>query len=271
MDSYQYVAAITGAASGLGLAIAKQLAKNQFNLVLIDINQTRLQTVSKELSKITRGRILPIEGDVSSIEFMTQLPARIEAIFPHINYFFNNAGIIGETQPIWQTDIKDWERVLSVNVNAVLNMAKVFIPHFIEKKVHTHIINMGSIFSLINARYLGLYAASKHALLSISESLYLDLYAKNIKNITVSVALPSFMNTNLLENSEIFNRLLSYATSADEIATRIIQALPTKQFYIIPDDLLYVHVDEYILGIRKNIKPIHDSIDNFLSKIEKIA
>jgi NAD(P)-dependent dehydrogenase (short-subunit alcohol dehydrogenase family) len=192
-------AVITGAGSGFGLEVARIAAREGMNVVMADVQQDALDNAVAEI--VGMGNlVLPVRIDVSSA---AQVEALGKATFerfgaPHV--VFNNAGV-GAGGLIWETSLKDWEWVIGVNLMGVAHGVRVFTPMMLaaarkDPKYEGHIVNTASMAGLLNPPNMGVYNVSKHAVVSLSETLYQDLSLVT-DQVGASVLCPFFVPTGI--------------------------------------------------------------------------
>lgn len=251
------VAVITGGASGIGLAVAKACADEGMKLVLADIAERDLARVSAEFES-NGVEVLSLIVDVSKYEEVEALAVQTLKRFGKVHFLFNNAGV-GAGSTVWDTTLKDWEWVMGVNVMGVVYGVKVFTPIMLAQDEEGHIVNTASIAGLIAGPSMAAYRVSKHAVVSLSESLYLELEQMNA-NVSASVLCPAWVKTqifssernrpNALKNDgtngfESADPLIKSQLAAsvkaviedgmdpDVIAAHVIEAIKAKRFYIL--------------------------------------
>ncbi len=171
-------AVITGAASGFGLECSRIAAKLGMNVVMADVQQDALDTAAAEIRALGAA-VLPFRLDVSKSAEVEALGAAVFARFGAPNFVFNNAGV-GAGGLIWETMLKDWEWVVGVNLMGVAHGIRVFTPMMLEAAAKDpsyegHITNTASMAGLLNAPNMGVYNATKSAVVAMSETLYQDL------------------------------------------------------------------------------------------------
>jgi NAD(P)-dependent dehydrogenase (short-subunit alcohol dehydrogenase family) len=191
------VAVVTGAAQGLGHALAAGLIDRGVSVVLADIATERLHATAEAFT--ARGaRVLPVIADVSDAAAVDALATHTLEHFGRLDVVVNNAGIaIGEGQPLWRTDPQDWQRVLAVNLLGVVHGIRAFVPYLVTAGAG-HVVNIASLAGLTTAPFGGAYCASKHAVVAISETLRAELQAMGLP-IGVTVACPGFVRTPLAQ------------------------------------------------------------------------
>ena len=254
-DLKNKTAVLTGAGSGFGLACARMGAALGMNLVLVDVQQDALDQVSQELTA-AGAPVLARRVDVSKAAEMDALGAAVKARFGAPHFVFNNAGV-GAGGLIWESTAADWDWVLGVNVMGVAHGVRVFTPMMLEAArqdaaYQGHIVNTASMAGLVNAPNMGIYNVSKHAVVSLSETLYQDL-ALVTDQISAAVLCPFFVPTGISQShrnrppsevsvqatrSQLMGQAMSDKAvssgkvSAEEVARLVFEALKTRQFYI---------------------------------------
>ena len=254
-DFKNKTAVLTGAGSGFGLACARMGAALGLNLVLVDVQQDALDQVSQELAA-AGAPVLARRVDVSKAVEMDALGAAVKARFGAPHFVFNNAGV-GAGGLIWESTAADWDWVLGVNVMGVAHGVRVFTPMMLEAArqdaaYQGHIVNTASMAGLVNAPNMGIYNVSKHAVVSLSETLYQDL-ALVTDQISAAVLCPFFVPTGISQShrnrppsevsvqatrSQLMGQAMSDKAvssgkvSAEEVARLVFEALKTRQFYI---------------------------------------
>lgn len=249
------VAVITGAASGIGLAIAKRCAKEGMKVVLADIEEASLVEAEEEL-KSFKTDLLSVICDVSKEKDIQLLSKKAMETFGKIDLLFNNAGV-STGSLLWENSIEDWKWVLSVNLFGVINSIKTFVPIMFKQNNECHIINTSSIAGLTAAPGNSIYGVSKHGIVNISETLYYELkLAKS--NIDVSVVCPSFVKTRLIDaernrpkefkvsesiqspQKQMINKTLNEGVlngmSPEIVVEKMFEGIKTKKFYVFTDD-----------------------------------
>ena len=248
-------ALLTGAGSGFGLECARIGARLGMNLVLVDVQQNALDAASDEL--VAAGaQVLARRVDVSSAGQMEALGRDVFERFGAPHFVFNNAGV-GSGGLIWENSVKDWEWVLGVNVMGVVHGVRVFTPMMIDAAKndpawHGHIVNTASMAGLLNPPNMGVYNVSKHAVVSLSETLYQDLSLVT-DQIGASVLCPFFVATGIHQShrnrpaeldaekptrSQMIQQAMtgkaveSGKVSAADVAQLVFDAISNNQFYI---------------------------------------
>jgi len=186
---------ITGGAQGIGLGIARELARNGVSLALADVNRTALDAAVTELSSTTD--VLAVELDVRDRDRYAQVADEVEARLGDVSLLFNNAGVAGGV-PIAELGYDDWDWMLGINLHGVVNGIQTFLPRMIERGGDAHIVNTASGAGLVEAGAGVLYTTSKFAVVGMSESLRSELADRGIG---VSVLCPGPVATDIVSNS----------------------------------------------------------------------
>jgi NAD(P)-dependent dehydrogenase (short-subunit alcohol dehydrogenase family) len=187
------VVVITGAGSGIGRGLAHAFAEQGARLVLADRDATGVEGTRSELPEGTPASL--VTTDVSRPEAVDELAAHAFDIGGAVHVLCNNAGVAcsGLT---WEQSLEDWQWLLGVNLMGVVHGIRSFVPRMLAQGAPAHIVNTASMMGLLTSPGIGAYAASKHAVIAISESLRHDLAAREA-SVSVSVLCPGPVNTNV--------------------------------------------------------------------------
>lgn len=190
-------AIVTGAASGMGKAIAILFAKEGAKVVLADLIQDDADQVAEEIRK-QGGKAMAIACDVSKEESVIDLIETAIADFGGLDILVNNAGIMDNFTPLDRVNDGLWEKVMAVNVNGPFYTSRLAIRHMLTKGKGV-IINIASIGGLFGARAGLAYTTSKHALVGMTKNIGF-MYAK--KGIRCNAIAPGGVNTNIMKNAQ---------------------------------------------------------------------
>jgi NAD(P)-dependent dehydrogenase (short-subunit alcohol dehydrogenase family) len=190
------VAVITGAASGIGRGIAERCVRKGMKVVLADIDEAGLAKAETEL-RTAGGSVLAVRTDVSKRGDVELLARQAIDAFGQVHLLFNNAGVAAGGAP-WEATWNDWEWVIGVNLWGVIHGVKVFTPLMLAQNTECHIVNTSSAAGLIAGGGSAPYAVTKHAVVALSESLYLTLQQRN-SLVKVSVLCPGLVRTNIVD------------------------------------------------------------------------
>lgn len=254
-------AVLTGAGSGFGLECARIAANLGMNVVMVDVQQDALDKASNEISATAAtngGQVLSFRLDISKVDEVEAMANKVFQTLGAPHFVFNNAGV-GAGGLIWETSAKDWDWVLGVNLMGVVHGVRLFTPMMLDaaKKDPTyqgHIVNTASMAGLLNAPNMGVYNVSKHAVVSLTETLYQDLRLVT-DQISASVLCPFFVPTGISQShrnkpssmhesngkptkSQLIGQAMSDKAvssgkiSAAEVAQKVFDAIAADQFYI---------------------------------------
>jgi len=257
-------AVITGAGSGIGKAFAFEAAKRGMKLVLADINETDLTSTNKALTE--RGaKTLAIPTDVSKASDIETLAQESQKAFGKIHLVFNNAGVSSSPKPILESSQKDWDWVMGVNLQSIIYSIKSFVPQILEHGEEAHIVNTASIAGLIANSRMNTYNVTKHAVVALSETLYLDLEEAK-SNVAVSVFCPAWIKTQIHNSArnrpEVLKNEKKAASQTSIEAANGIKATIDKYGYSVEDviPMLFKGIEDKDLYILTH-KPFNKLIE----------
>ena len=204
MQNFQKkVVVITGAASGIGRAMAHAFAKQGAHVVIADTQTDPLKATEQEIVGLGgEAEVLAVSVDVADPDSVEALARAALERFGAVHVVCNNAGVGQSLRPIWEFSIEYWKWLLGVNLWGVIHGVRTFVPILLRQGGEGHIVNTASVAGLVSypLPYLGIYSAAKHAIVSISETLAADLALAKSK-VKVSVLCPGFVRTQIM-NSE---------------------------------------------------------------------
>ena len=221
-------AVLTGAASGFGLECARLAAARGMHLVLVDVQADALAKVQAELQSPSID-IMAKVVDVANADQMAQLADEVKARFGAPHWVFNNAGVANGGL-VWENSVADWQWVLGVNLWGVIHGVRLFTPMMLEAAQRDphwqgHIVNTASMAGLVTPPNMGIYNVSKHAVVSLTESLYQDLRLVT-DQIGASVLCPFFVPTGIDQSHR--NRPHDLQSHAPTRSQQISQAMSEK-------------------------------------------
>lgn len=188
------VAVVTGAASGIGKAMCERFAREGMQVVLADVEPDALREAGRDIEKLG-AEVLTVQTDVSKPDALSALAEQTLDRFGKVHVLCNNAGVFAGGRT-WEAVDTDWEWVLGVNVYGVLYGVRAFVPIMLEQNEPAHVVNTCSMAGLINTPLSGAYNVSKHAALSLSETLFHELDALGTP-VGVSALCPELIRTGI--------------------------------------------------------------------------
>jgi NAD(P)-dependent dehydrogenase (short-subunit alcohol dehydrogenase family) len=186
---------VTGAASGIGRAIAVRLARDGWHLALADIDTAGAEETVRLVEQA--GGTAQVEPlDVRDEEAWMDLRARLRGEWRHLDLIVNNAGVVASGE-IGAMSIDDWDWLLSINLRGVILGCHTMMPWLVENPRRSYVLNMASIAGLISGPKMGAYNVSKAGVVSLSETLFQEVRPHNVG---VTAVCPWFVKTNLLDH-----------------------------------------------------------------------
>lgn len=271
MDDFEgRTAVVTGAASGIGLALAERFAAARMQVVLGDVQEDALRRAVERLEQ-RQARVVGVPVDTMVEASVRSLAERAIAEFGKVHILCNNAGVASTRRPpgtaVWEIPAADWDWVMGVNFYGVLYGLQAFVPHMLAHGEPGHVVNTASLAGLMPGG--GSYGVSKHGVLALTETLYNDLKARDAA-IGASVLCPGFVNTNIFdaernrpaelgggetgtstEMLEAGRAMLAQGKDPAEIADIVLDAIRKDALYVLPhpawDDFVRRRVDA-VLG-----------------------
>lgn len=237
------VALVTGAGSGIGEAIAKELAGLGASVVVADINEAGAQRVTDEIAA-AGGTARPFVADSASTDDNERAVAFALSTYGKLNYAVNNAGIGGNAAPTGEVDLADWNRVIDINLNGVLYAMRYQIPAMLEAGAsECAIVNMASIHGTVAAIGNSAYTAAKHGVVGLTKNAASEYGSQGLR---INCVGPAYIDTPLLDNlsDEIRSELvarhpLGRLGRAEEVATVV--------RFLLSDDASFVTGSYYLV------------------------
>jgi NAD(P)-dependent dehydrogenase (short-subunit alcohol dehydrogenase family) len=246
-------AVITGAASGIGLELARRAAAEGMNLVLADIEHGKLEAAAATLG-LPADRLLLQKTDVSREAEVAALADAAFARFGGVHLLCNNAGV-GLTRVSWELTTADWEWVLGVDLWSVIHGVQYFVPRMLKQAEGGHLVNTSSVAGLLSTPGMAAYNVAKHGVVTLSETLYGELRAAGA-NIGVSLLCPAWVPTAIHESARnrpdrfgaakpaaglsaayeerMASAVKSGRLTAADMASEVFAAVMEDRFYVIP-------------------------------------
>jgi NAD(P)-dependent dehydrogenase (short-subunit alcohol dehydrogenase family) len=246
------VAVVTGAASGIGLALAERFASEGMKVVMADIEGPALTTAADGVRR-TAGAVLAVEVDVSRPDHVERLAEETYQAFGAAHVLCNNAGVavIGA---VHEHSLADWHWVINVNLWGVIHGVRAFVPRMLAGGDEGHIVNTASMAGLTTSPFMSVYDVTKHGVVALSESMYKEFVVTGAP-IGVSVVCPGLINTNIMRSArnrpaelaeegkagpmaQTFGQGLADRLATgyppSEVAAQVFQGIRDSRFYIVP-------------------------------------
>lgn len=230
-------AVITGAASGLGRALAVRLGRDGWHVAVCDVDEDRArETVS--LVERAGGTAQAERLDVTRPADWEALRDRLRGGWERIDLLVNNAGVSGAGE-VGRFPLDDWRWILDVNLFGVINGCHYFVDWLAENPRGSHIVNTASMAAVVSAPTMGGYSASKAAVVSLSETLYAELLHRGVG---VTVLCPGFVRTNLLDGGRWQRPALQASArryfarsrmTAEDVAEATLRAIRRRRLYVV--------------------------------------
>ena len=274
------VAVVTGAASGIGRAIAERLAAEGMTLVLADIEEQALAKVEGDL-KAKGTTALAVPTDVSKAGDVEALAKKTIDAFGAVHVVCNNAGVGPPGGPMWERTVADWQWVLGANLWGVIHGIRTFIPIMRAQDTEGHIVNTASMAGLASAPWMGIYNVTKHAVVTLSETLYQELALMGV-NVKVSVLCPAWVDTRLMDADrnrpaelqnpaqeaggaqpdpirEVIRQLLATGLSPEQVAEDVFKAIRDEKLYILTHPEFKEAIRTRMENILEERNPAHET------------
>lgn len=246
MDPFrQRVAVVTGGGSGIGAAMARAFAARGARIVLADLDEAAMATVEGAL-RDAGAEVLSVHTDVSKRDSVEALAEATVRRFGAVHVVCNNAGIatFGE---IAKSPHEDWEFTMGVNFWGVVHGVEAFVPRLLAQGQGGHVVNTASMAGLVGMRWLGVYCASKFAVVGLTEALHRELEPHGIG---VSVLCPMIVATAINENSVRMRpehlrsktplptlpptgSMQGGTVTAESVAARVVRAIEGQRLYVL--------------------------------------
>jgi len=274
------VVVVTGAASGIGRAMAERFGREGMKLVLADVEATALAE-ARQAFEGAGMEAIAMTVDVSKADQVEALANRAFESFGAVHVVCNNAGVAAGGFA-WETSVADWEWVLGVNLWGVVHGIRAFVPRMIAQG-EGHVVNTASIAGLLSAPGMGPYCASKHGVVAISECLHHDLNLLAEGKVKVSVLCPGWVKTRIADSIRnrpqapkgaprapsassqqaavvegMVREAIAGGIAPEEVAEQVLQAVLADRFWVLTHPKSKRAVEKRMQGILEGKNPEFD-------------
>jgi len=259
------VAVVTGAASGIGLALCRRFAELGMAVVMVDVDRLRLPLAADLVAEDGDADVLPVVADVRSWDEVEALEAQVVDRFGSVQVLCNNAGVQlpGRT---WEFTRQEWEWVLGVSLGGVVHGVHAFLPGMVARSEEAHVVNTASVAGLLAFPGLTPYTTAKFGIVGLSEGLRNDLREEGLP-IGVSVLCPGPTESALRENSRLLRpggpdgKPIGLVTDrrrtpADDIAAQVVEAVSEDRFWVLTHPEYAPQIDERHRGLLEGGHPV---------------
>jgi NAD(P)-dependent dehydrogenase (short-subunit alcohol dehydrogenase family) len=269
-DFKDKVAVVTGGASGIGRAIAERCVAEGMRVVLADIEEPALQNAAKAMNA------RPYRVDVSDAAAVEAMAEVVYSEFGAVHLLFNNAGVGSDVKPVWAQPIETWKWVIGVNLYGVIYGLHSFVPRMLASGEEGHVVNTASVAGLLSGAMISPYFATKHAVVGLSESLFLELKMANAR-VGASVLCPAFVKTRIAESDRnrpgassapsvsgeaaaAIRAMVDAGVSPESIAEKVFDAIEAEKFWILThpemDEVIRARVEGMLARRNPALPPI---------------
>jgi NAD(P)-dependent dehydrogenase (short-subunit alcohol dehydrogenase family) len=276
------VAVVTGAASGIGRALATRFGQEGMKIVLADVEEGPLLEVREEFTR-AGVEAIAMAVDVAQWEQVEALARRTLEAFQGVHLVCNNAGV-APGGPCWEVPLADWQWVLGVNLWGVIHGIRAFVPRLVAQR-EGHVINTASIAGLITAPGMGAYCATKHAVVALSECLHHDLTLMGLggaDGVGVSVVCPAWVKTRIADSERnrpasspppaaearapqalmiegLVRQAIAGGIAPEEVAEQALRAVVDGRFWVLTHPKTLKAVERRLQGVLAGTPPPFDT------------
>jgi NAD(P)-dependent dehydrogenase (short-subunit alcohol dehydrogenase family) len=267
-------AIVTGAASGIGLGLARTFARHGMSVVLCDIHGDRLESALAEVRGLAGGRAIAVPTDVSDRTSVRGAAGQALKAFGALHVACNNAGVTIHGKSVADLAPPEWDWIVGVNLYGVIHGIEIFLPIIRSHGQEGHIVNTASIagFQVSGWRRSGAYAATKSAVVALSESLAHDLAGTPIG---VSVLAPAAVKTRIYVSganrpdrfggpyeeagNTPFQKELETGLAPDEVGDRVVRAIRDRELYV----FTHMETKDWLLARHQRIIDAFDACERW--------
>jgi NAD(P)-dependent dehydrogenase (short-subunit alcohol dehydrogenase family) len=237
-------AVVTGAASGIGLAVVEAFVGAGMRVVMADIDEDTLGSHASRLAD-EGAEVLAVSADVRDPEAVERVGAAAVERFGKLHVAVNNAGVVNGGYS-WEIPLEDWHRVIDIDLWGVIHGIRAFVPRILASGEEGHVVNTASMAAVMSLGRLGPYTVAKHGVLGLSDVLRAELASLGAP-IGVSVVMPGMIKTGMNPVGTV---------TAATVALNVLDAIRRQRSYVFTDDHSTGEVDERlnaILSARRDV------------------
>ena len=237
-------AVVTGAASGIGLAVAEAFSAAGMRVVMADIDEESVRSHAARLSD-EGADVLAVGVDVRDPDSVERVGDAAVERFGKLHVAVNNAGVVNGGYS-WELSLEEWHRVIDVNLWGVIHGIRAFVPRILASQEEGHVVNTGSMASVLALARLGPYTVAKHGVLGLSDVLRAEMVSLQAP-VGVSVVMPGMIKTGMNPVGIV---------SSTTVAANVIDAVRHGRDYVFTDDHSTDQVDDRlraILAARRDV------------------
>lgn len=262
------IAVVTGAASGIGLALARALVADGYRVVMSDVRAEALDAAAVDVARDADGaEVLPLPADVTDAASVADLASHVSQQWGPADLVVNNAGVIGPVGPVWEGPLEQWELAMRVNYWGVLHGMRAFLPAMIERD-SGRLVNVASVAAWSSGPRMGSYGSAKHAVLALTESAYRELHELG-SAVRLSLVCPTTVRTSLVAHLEEpgsadeigRGRLLAArerGLGPEEVAAVVVEGIRADRYLITTDREWLVNAARQRLAVAEGGEPPMD-------------
>jgi NAD(P)-dependent dehydrogenase (short-subunit alcohol dehydrogenase family) len=231
------VAVVTGAASGIGLAVAEALLREGMRVAMADIDEVGLRAHAERL-RATSGEVLPVGVDVRDPVAVDRVGRAVSERFGALHVAVNNAGVVNRGHS-WEIPLEEWRRVIDVDLWGVIHGVRTFVPLILATGEEGHVVNVASMAAVMTLEKLAPYTVAKHGVLGLTDVLRAELAALGAP-VGASVVMPGMVRTAM-------NPIGSLEPSV--VAANVLDAIRHDRPYVFTDQQSTAEVEQRLFAI----------------------
>jgi NAD(P)-dependent dehydrogenase (short-subunit alcohol dehydrogenase family) len=231
------VAVVTGAASGIGLAVSEAFVEAGMRVAMVDVDEDRLRDHASRLQG-DGARVRPLTADVRDATSLEAVGTSVVKRFGALHVAVNNAGVVGGGNS-WEIPLEEWHRVIDVDLWGVIHGVRAFVPLILASGEEGHVVNVASMAAVLTLPRLAPYTVAKHGVLGLSDVLRAELEALGAP-VGVSVVMPGMVKTAMNPIGTV---------PASTVAANVLDAMRRGRPYVFTDDHSSAEVEDRLKAI----------------------